>query len=224
MYRPLLPTVHSDNVERLGGLGRLLGKLRPGGVLVTHLHWSAGTEASVARAGAKCLFLIRDPRAIVVSQAAFIATETRHPQHAIFAALPDLRERVLLAIRGNPETGFMGVAERLRAFSGWLDGAAHVIRFEDLVGERGGGCDERQRRTVEEVLGCLEVSIAAGAFEAIVASLFSSASPTFRRGSIDSWREIFDETVAQEFARATAPEAALYGYDGNPHLPSVPAT
>ncbi len=211
-YRPLLPTLNADNVERFGGIERVLGKLRPGGVLVSHLHWSDRNEAAIGSARAKCVFLIRDPRAVVVSQAAFIPSRPGHPQHAIFAALPGLRERVLLAIRGNPETGFLSVAERLSAFSGWLGGAAHVVRFEDLVGDRGGGSDERQRRAVQALLGYVEVSIGTSALDAILASLFSSVSPTFRRGSIDSWREIFDDDLAREFERAAGPESSLYGY------------
>lgn len=224
MYRPLLPTVHAENLENLGGMERLLRRLRPGGVLVTHLHWSTRTAAAVVGAGAKCVFLIRDPRAVVVSQAAFIPTRPRHPQHAIFAALPDLRQRVLLAIRGNPATGFPGVAERFRAFGGWLDGAAHVVRFEDLVGARGGGCDQQQRRTVEGILAHLEVAVGGGSVDAIVASLFSSASPTFRRGAIDSWRDVFDDDVAYAFAKAAGPEFELYGYAQTRGVTSVART
>lgn len=224
MYRPLIPTLHADNIERFGGIERVLGKLRPGGVLVSHLHWSAPAQAAVDGAGVKCVFLIRDPRAVVVSQAEFIATQARHPQHAIFAALPGLRERVLLAIRGNPETGFLSVAERLRAFSGWLGGSAHAVCFEDLVGERGGGSDERQRRAVEGLLGYLQASIAADAFDAILASLFSSASPTFRRGSIDSWREVFDDDLTHAFEQAAGRESSLYGYPGNPQSQATEAT
>ncbi len=53
LYRPLLPTLGPRNVERFGGLGRIVEGLGPGAVLISHLPYS---EEVLAASGVRATY------------------------------------------------------------------------------------------------------------------------------------------------------------------------
>jgi hypothetical protein len=60
------------------------------------------------------------------------------------------------------------------------------IRFEELVGSGGGGNDDRQRKTVQDILEYLGVFKASGEVE----NIFDVNSPTFRSGRIGGYKNV----------------------------------
>src|SRR2546427_9566314 len=66
LYRKLLPTFNDNNIRRWGGLGTVLAKLRPGQILISHLHFRPEYRSLLHAGGIRCIFLIRDPRDIIV--------------------------------------------------------------------------------------------------------------------------------------------------------------
>ena len=52
----------------------------------------------------------------------------------------------------------MDIGWHIRRYLGWLnDDRCLVVRFEDLIGENGGGADERQNATLKGILGHLRI-------------------------------------------------------------------
>jgi sulfotransferase family protein len=192
MYRKLMPTISEENLDRWGGLERVASRLRPGQVVASHLPFRDEYPALLRRAGVAVVFALRDPRDIVVSQAHYVVSRADHRAHALFSSLPDERARIRVAIVGAPEYRLSSIGERLEAFSGWLDHAL-VVRFEDLVGPGGGGDAESQRATLASLYEHIGVPTSSEEIESVRTRLFSDQSPTFRRGEIGGWRDVFDE-------------------------------
>lgn len=211
LYRKLLPTISEENVGRWKGFPGLLAKVRPGQVVASHLRFRPEYPEIVARMGVRPIFLIRDPRDIVVSQVHYVSKRTDHRLHAIFAELPDMRERLRLAIAGDVDRDVVSIGHRLSYFAGWLD-AALVVRFEDLVGPDGGGDRSRQRAAVRSIYGSMGMDLDETELGSLCDRLFSADSPTFRSGAIGGWRRFFDPELSALFDTTVGDRIRPYGY------------
>ena len=213
LYRKLLPTINPRNVSRWGGLRPLLRRVRPGQILMTHLLYEVGYPEAARRAGVRSAFLIRDPRDVVVSQTHFISSTPDHRMHQLYRSLPRFKDRLLVSIRGHDAPHAYSIREILDGFAPWLDEADAVLRFEDLIGSAGGGNDQRQLDALHTLFKNLEVDADEAFLSGVGGRLFSSSSPTFRRGSIGQWREHFDAEVSEAFASVAGEGLARYGYE-----------
>ena len=214
MYRKLLPTVSDENIEKYRGFERLLHRIRPGEVVASHLRFETPYPEQLQRSGVAGVFLVRDPHDIVVSQVHYVSKRADHRLHDVFAER-DAREKLRLAIVGDRDRGAASIGERLDYFAGWLDAGCLVLRFEDLVGPGGGGDAERQRASIALLLRHVGLGARDGTVDAIAKELFSSESPTFRKGSAGGWRSTFDPELEALFDQVVGDRAIPYGY-GSP--------
>ena len=212
LYRRLRPTI-APGMSRWDGFGAMLTAVRPGEVVVAHLPFDASYPPSLERSGVRAICTIRDPRDVVLSQVHFIVRRRFHPHHEHFAARRTVSERLELAILGDDAAGIPSIRERLERYAGWLDDGSLVVRFEDLVGSKGGGDAERQRRTVEGMYRYVGIDVDGMFVERVCADLFSGSSPTFRRGAIGGWRDTFEPRIVELFAREVGTALAPYGYE-----------
>jgi len=212
MYRKLLPTISAVDLRRRDGFEGLVARMRPGQVVVAHLRFDPAYREVLARRGVRGLFLIRDPRDIVVSQVHYMSKRTDHQFHELFARQPDHRERLRLAITGDVAHEVPSIGERLEAYAGWLDSGCLVVRFEDLVGSDGGGNPAAQYRAVASVFQHLGLEAEESLVRSVCDRLFSPNSPTFRQGSIGGWRGSFDEELEALFDEVVGDRAESYGY------------
>jgi hypothetical protein len=211
LYRKLLPTVSDENVDRWGGLSGLVAKMRPGQVVAAHLRFRPDYPDIIARAGVRPMILVRDPRDIVVSQVHYVSKRTDHRLHSLFEELPDVKQRLRLAIAGDVERGVVSIRDRLDFYAGWLD-AALVVRFEDLVGPQGGGDRDRQEAALRSIYDFLALDVDGRMLSRIGERLFSTESPTFRSGAIGGWRRSFDPELEGLFDRTVGGGLRPYGY------------
>jgi hypothetical protein len=212
LYRKLLPTLTNASLTRRGGLDGLLATVRPGQVIASHLRFDGAFPGVADRRHVPVVFLMRDPRDLVISQANYVARRSDHRFNALFAQRSGPRERLELAIAGDPAHGLRSVAQRMEVYAGWLGSNAHVVRFEDLVGASGGGDADRQTDAVRAIYRHIGMPVDDDFVAKICARLFSSESPTFRRGSIGQWRELFDDELEGLFERTAGDVMRLYGY------------
>jgi len=212
LYRRVVPTLHDKNINRWGGLERLLERLHPGQILVSHLHFRPEYPHLLARTGVRCLFLVRDPRDILVSQAFYIAGDRGHYLHHLFAPLPDTEARVRVGITGDSVHGLLPLQRRLSAFAGWLNASALVVRYEALIGGMGGGDIAAQHATLGAIYRAVGISPSDALLSSISARLFSRASPTFRKGTTGQWKQHLTPTLLTLLEREAAEELKRYGY------------
>ena len=214
LYRKIVPTLGEPRVLRRGGFAAVLDSLRAGQIAVGHLSYRPDRPRSIEERGVRCIFLVRDPRDMVVSRAFYVVADPKHPLREQFLREPDPAKRVRSAIAGDG--GWPSIDKRLRDFAGWLDSGALVVRFEDLVGPAGGGDSARQEATLRRIFAHVGVPTSDTQLARIQRRAFSETSPTFRRGSTGEWRRYFDEDTKDLFREAVGDLLARYDYEFEP--------
>jgi hypothetical protein len=133
-------------------------------VVTAHVPYSSGMQAILAELNYRMILIVRDPRDVAVSLAQHISREKTHRLHAEFAALT-AEQRIQHAIQGF-DGQLENVAQRFRSVLPWAKWEnCLMIRFEDLVGSRGGGSDESQRTALDRICRHLGVAKSDGVAE-----------------------------------------------------------
>ena len=98
----------------------------------------------------------------------------------------------------------------------WIGGpGVHVCRFEDLVGERGGGSAERQLLAIEAIGEHIQRPLGRDQAKAIATRTWSQKSSTFRKGVIGDWRNHFTDEHRRVFKDEAGKELVQLGYEND---------
>ncbi len=199
--------------------GAWLAALQPGHYLLGHVMYSPALRPLLAHLGYRHLFILRDPRAVVVSLLDFILETRGMPRpHFLQADFREMTAQARLdfileggtASRAGVTT--QGFAAVYRALLKWeADPACLVVRFEDLVGPEGGGSAASQQATIARIAGHLGHSATAAADR--MATVFDPTSRTFRTGQIDSWQNEVDAASLAHLNAYCAPLCQAAGYE-----------
>ena len=161
--------------------------------------------------------ILRDPRDVAVSQMHYIKQLENHFAHEGYMALSSDRERLLVSIRGGELGGrkLQSLEQRYRQFVRWeRDGGAAVVKFEDLVGTKGGGSAEAQRLAVERV--ARQLGVEEGTLDVVEEDLFG-VGRTFRKGQIGGWREEFSAEHERTVKEVVGSLLVELGYEAAPN-------
>lgn len=213
LYRKPLGTLYEKNVNTLEKLDGYLSKTKPGEIIVSHLDFFPERLKLFEMRDIKSVFVIRDPRDIVVSQAFYVPKNTKHYLHSVFESQTSTKARIQLAIEGYPEGGLPSMGQRMQDYLGWLNSCNLTVRFEDLVGEFGGGNLNSQRIVLQQIYNLTQSQISDEWISEVIKNLVSSSSPTFRKGQIGQWEEYFDEELKALFKFVAGDELIRYGYE-----------
>jgi sulfotransferase 6B1 len=199
-------------------LTRRLSKVPDGGFVNAHCIYTPELADLFRQQGMRTVCILRDPRDVAVSQMYYIKQLKNHFAREGYMALPSDRERLLVSIRGGELGGrrLQSLDERYRQFLGWeREGGAVLVKFEDLVGTKGGGSAEAQRLAVERVASHLGVEVEQRTMGVVEGELFGMGR-TFRKGQIGGWREEFSEEHAQAAREIAGPLLVELGYEADP--------
>lgn len=202
-------------------LKEYIDSLSPGQYMTGHAAYSDYLESLLSIHSICVLQVVRDPRAILSSMAKYVVEDINawYPFHQYFKSL-DTRSSIRLFILGGPVPvrGFYysGIHQIILRQIGWFESKqALVVRFEDLIGEKGGGNDATQKATIRRIVEFIGLSgeFRDHDFRAIQEKLFGG-TPTFRQGRIDNWRESFDDELEELLLRELQgiPEMIRLGY------------
>ena len=160
--------------------------------ILGHLPWLPLTNQILDKMGYKHTLIIRDPRDILISMLHHVLK----PTHALDKDFNFLSEeaRLLMTIEGGilPKSGrqFYGVLPAMKNVLAWQQSEQILmVRFEDLIGEKGGGSKELQLSTVGKIRSFLGFPIDDTITRRICDRAFDNKSPTFRKGQIGGWKE-----------------------------------
>ena len=143
----------------------------------------------------RAVCIMRDPRDTAVSYVHYLKRLPRHPIYSEYIGLEDDNQRLMFFIRGGTLGGYTlkPLRKRYRNFLDWeREGGAAMVKFEELVGPRGGGSAEVQREAIERVVRHLDLDPEDQRLTSIRNSLFGSGR-TFRKGRAGGWKEEFSE-------------------------------
>jgi len=167
------------------------------------------------------VFIVRDPRDVVVSLAHYLASQTDyHISTSLFREMP-VSERLGRVITGkypipiylNRYLNLNGSIRELLAtyLAWWSDTFPNVwrIRYEDIIGVEGGGDIGRQLRTIWELQLALHVPGQPGNY---CDRIFSRRALTFRRGQIGDYLVDFGKDHHELFEQSAGDLLGTLGY------------
>ena len=186
--------------------------------ITKHLVYTPEAEAFIKDKTLANFFMVRDPRAQLVSQA---RTFQEHRIDGNKRSLEDLMLDIILARKENfmlsrrhldnpdlPGNIIVAIADLF-----WLEGLHgfysrflpwmkaekfHTVRFEDLIGENGGGSKEKQTQEIRNIAQHLGVQLTEEKLAYVVENLFGGTG-TFREGQSASWKQHFTPNVTAAF-------------------------
>ncbi len=218
-----LPGTRSDvagNVPELdwARLERALKAVNRGHFMTAHFPAVPELGDTLQRLGYKTIFMIRDPRDVVISNAFYITRLKRHFLNERFNDMATLDERIMACITGLPATGntpgLISIGQRITNYVGWKDDpGAHLCRFEDLVGANGGGSDETQRQEIESIAAHINRTLTLSDVHRIARKTWSQDSSTFRKGVVGDWKNHFNDAHKEAFKRVSGQEIIDLGFE-----------
>lgn len=167
-------------------------KIQDGQYLSGHAAFSEQLAYLLNKNSIKHVQVFRHPAAVLVSWAKFIVEDGNswHPSHTLMRQM-NLDDRCHFMLTGGllkHESYFhSSFTEILRRIDGWLDSKALIVRYEDIVGWRGGGNDDAQRVAIEAVMRHIERKVDDYELDWFQDQLYGGTH-TFRSGQINSWQ------------------------------------
>lgn len=168
----------------------------------------------------KVIFNYRDPRDVAVSTLNFVHWESKKSAFhkveflkKVYAECFDSKDALLESIiRSDKHIPYIyDISSQFRLTRGLLfHPNVYKIRFEDLIGEQGGGDFYRQ---VQAVRGLLEFLELPGDAEAIAQKAFDTKSKTFNKGQVGQWKDVFKQHHKDLFNKLYSDILQDYGYE-----------
>ena len=148
------------------------------------------------------VFLIRDPRDYVVSLTNHILRRRDHKNHQFFHAMKSDEERYLSIITGASQGKefVLPMNYRYKKMQGWIENPLVLtLRFEEIIGPKGGGKREVQYRAFEKLINHIRHPINRDELYRQVDATYNEQSTLFVKGKIGQWREAFSDKVLDAF-------------------------
>jgi hypothetical protein len=210
---------------------------------VEHIRWKVGSapDRAIVRShlmyceeilnalrefNCKTLFIYRDLRDVAVSHARWVTKEKQFFLHDIYLKLATFDDRLMSSIKGVPLGTPFGsnvsqpdIGTDFARWKGWLaEPNTYAVKFEDLVGERGGGSEEKRLYIIEQILDYLEIDLSNEQIKSRFASsaLNPEESHTFKKGSqgnIGGWKTVFKESHKEKFKIVAGDLLIELGYE-----------
>jgi sulfotransferase 6B1 len=201
-------------------LRRFLGGCPQGMFVTAHATFHPVLRDLVKELQFKQIILLRDPRDAVVSSMFFTKREPWLQHHKYYTeALESDEERIMATIRGfGPDVATdhprASIRERFEGYIPWLDDPSTlVVRFEDLIGQRGGGVSEKQLDEIERIGAFVERPLSREQTQQIAQKMYSKGSLTFRKGIAGDWRNHFTEDHRRAFKEVAGDILIRLGYE-----------
>ena len=203
-----------------------IGSAPPNSIVRSHLMYCDEVNQALQEFDAKVIFIYRDLRDVAVSHARWVTKEPQIFLHQHYLNLGNFEEQLMASIRGVPLGTPFGsnisqpdIGRDFSRWQGWInDPNIFAVKFEDLVGGRGGGSEETRLDTIEQMVGYLDLDLS----PQLIHSRFSSnlmnpaESHTFKKGgkgSIGGWKSVFTEEHKAEFKKVAGELLIELGYE-----------
>ena len=202
-----------------------IGSVPDRGIIRAHLMYCPEVLEILAEFRMKRLFIIRDLRDVVVSLTRWIMKEPHIYFHHVYQTyFQTWDERLMASICGFPKpfgsnVSMPDIGQHFSQWKGWItDSDTLTIRFEDIVGERGGGNEDARFEIIENIIDFLEISISSGEIRKTLSSytLNPEESHTFQKGGggkIGGWHDYFTDEHKTAFKHVAGNILVELGYE-----------
>ena len=203
-----------------------VGSAPDGSIVRSHLMYDDHILGVLQEFNCKIFFIYRDLRDVAVSHARWVTKEERIFLHDVYKSSPHFDDQLMNSIKGVPLGTPFGsnvsqpdIGTDFSRWKGWVsDSNTCVVKFEDLVGDRGGGSEDKRIYIVEKILDRLEIQMSSQKIKSQFASnaLDPGESHTFRKGgkgSIGGWKTVFNEDHKTAFKQVAGQDLIDLGYE-----------
>jgi len=193
-------------------VARYVDQVRPGQFFSAHLFWTQEMQDIIAARGIPTVFVLRDPRDILISRLHYTAGLQRHWMHKFFTENyhSDVERLRLLVMGHEANPVVIPMRNVLESFQPWLTAPGVLsVKFEDLVGERGGGSAARKLEVLQQI--ATHCGLPSGHLEEL-AKTATGSTPTLRKGKIGGWREDMPKEIADLVHRECGDLIKACGY------------
>jgi sulfotransferase 6B1 len=201
---------------------RYLGGCPQGMFVTTHARFHPSLRDLIRELEFKQILLLRDPRDVVVSNMFFTKEQPDVQYHKYYSEVLNTdEERIMATIRGfgqhtvtdHPRAS---IREMFEGYTPWLeDPSTLVIRFEDLIGPRGGGVSRKQLDEIKRIADFVERPISKEHAQQLAQNMYSRGSLTYRKGIIGDWQNHFTEDHRRVFKQVAGDILIRLGYEKN---------
>ena len=208
-------TAEGYPVIDMGKVADAASTVRNGQFFTAHLYWTQALQKYLDRAGIAQIFMVRDPRDILLSRLHYIVGLRRHWLHEFLTTqLSGTEDRLRLLIRGHDEGPFvLPLRGVLESFLPWTrQPSVLTVRFEDLVGSRGGGSAKAKHDALHAI--ATHCGLDTAHLEAL-AQTATGSTPTLRKGKIGGWRDELPPAICDELMDECGDLLAAFGYDAD---------
>lgn len=207
--------VGSPQLVNLAAVKVSMARIKPACYGLGHIPFDERILEVIRHRGIKPILVIRDPRDVAISSVHHALRRERHFLHETLSRLPTRKKQIEAVIAGGvTERGvrFSGIAEQIDLIEGWFDQSdVLVVRFEDLIGEKGDGDPERQTATIMEIGEFIGIPISRSQSSGIGEAMFGQGQ-NFRRGKMGAWEEEFDDELRAIVLASMGTKLGRLGY------------
>ncbi len=183
------------------------------GFVIAH-NWNKKTLTKLAKQGYKVLFTMRDPRDQTISMQDWF----REGQWGWMSTskIADLNEQLEEMITGDRFgwTSASMIFNRYQEIESLTPKHCYVIKYEQLVGPKGGGSREVQIEEINNLAKFLNLQLPQEKIQEIADTLFGGTG-TFRKGQIGRWKERFNDRHIELFNKKFQNQLEQFGYTNN---------
>lgn len=180
---------------------------------VTHLFYDADYAQILTKLNFKKFFIYRDPRDQAVSLAFYMKRGTTWPKAAKMTLDEVLLDIITQGSTFNSHPPVKGLDELYRSYFSWFEEPEMLaIRFEDLIGAKGGGSDQVQRETIVSIAQHLGIELSEQKMQQIKDNLFGNTA-TFREGQVGGWKKYFKAHHIEAFKKSVGLLLVELGYE-----------
>ncbi|MDR3646462.1 MAG: sulfotransferase domain-containing protein [Candidatus Babeliales bacterium] len=174
-----------------------------------HQYYSNGAIEMIEKCNFVTFFLMRDPRDVIVSSMhwVFKHKDSKLPIGDIYRKFRTSNEILKFFIERSTILSY-------KRFWGWLSHPnVCTIRYENLVGTKGGGNSKSQRDEIIKICNHLKMKLSDKQISYVCQNAFGDKVGTFRKGQIGSWKTHFTNEHKELFKKVWGNLLIDLGYE-----------
>lgn len=184
-----------------------------GHFVTAHIPYSHKLDCYLNKLGFKVIYIVRDPRDVLVSLYNFHLKDFK--PYSKYLKSISAESGINQIYEGMETKGarLSPLTHRVRNSIGWFASKnVLAIKFEDLIGERGGGSKEVQYQTIQSILSFLSIDKLNLAKE-IQDKVFDTEAQTFNKGRVHQYVDVLAEYQVSRLENDLINEMRVLGYD-----------
>ena len=191
---------------------KILKNCSEGEYITSHFGYDEVLIDYIHKQNFKIIFVVRDPRAVINSLYNYILNNPNHPLNFHFKNMSiSKRYKSLLFGLKFKDYNLNSMKNKYNILKKFIDNPnVLTIKFEDIIGTRGGGSDELMILNIQNIANFINADIYKTEF--VVENFFGPGRKTFRKGNIRSWKNELPPEIIESTTNELKSTLSLWDY------------